>query len=571
MKLRRTAPISMVKWLLFFFCWVLVVLLLPSCTTQPKPVPVAPVTGLPQGTDGLPWWNDTVFYEIFVRSYMDSDADGNGDLNGLISKLDYLNDGDPETTSDLGITGLWLMPVNPSPSYHGYDVTDYYGINPQYGTLDDFKRLLDEAHQRGIRVIIDFVMNHTSSDHPWFQEAKDPNSPRRNWYLWTDKLPGYKGPWGQDVWYASGDSYYYAIFYAGMPDLNYTYPGVRAEMEKAAHFWLDEVGVDGFRLDAAKHIIEEGQAQENTLATHAWWEEFHLAYKAANPQSLAVGEIWSSTDQVSQYLEGDELDLAFNFDLAGFIIKGVNSGSSFSITSSLDATSRTIPPSKFGTFLTNHDQNRLMTQVGEYPERAKAAAAALMTLPGVPFVYYGEELGMTGMKPDENLRTPMQWSAEANAGFTTADFPWKFANDDYQTVNVALQTGEPTSLLSWYRTLIRLRNNHAALRVGEYIQLETNSSQLLAFLRISQEETLLVCLNLSNQPVAEVSLSLRQGSLSGNYRVASLLDLTPLGEKVKLAAPVITPAGGFENYSPLPQGSALPAYTSLVLQLQTVK
>jgi alpha-amylase len=559
------------KRLLLFSLLTLTILFISSCTTQPKPVPVAPITGLPEGTDGCPWWNDTVFYEVFVRSYMDSDGDGNGDINGLISKLDYLNDGDPETTTDLGVTGLWLMPISPSPSYHGYDVTDYYDINPQYGTLDDFKRLLDQAHQRGIRVIIDFVMNHTSSQHPWFQEARDPNSPRRNWYIWADKLAGYKGPWGQDVWYPSGDSYYYAIFYAGMPDLNYTNPEVREEMEKAARFWLQEVGVDGFRLDAAKHIIEEGQVQENTLATHAWWEEFHQAYKAADPQSLAVGEIWSSTDQVAQYLEGDELDLAFNFDMAGNVIKGVNEGSSFIIRAALESTSRTIPPAKFATFLTNHDQNRLMTQLGEYPERARAAAAALLTLPGVPFVYYGEEIGMTGMKPDENLRTPMQWSADANGGFSTAEFPWKTVDDDYLAVNVALQASDPASLLNWYGTLIQLRNNHAALRVGEYIPLEANSSQVLAFLRVSQGETLLICINLGKEPASDVSMSLRQGALSGSYRVASLLDTASLGKKVRLALPAISSTGGFENYLPLPQGTPLPGYASLILQLQPVK
>jgi alpha-amylase len=194
-----------------------------------------------------------------------------------------------------------------------------------------------------------------------------------------------------------------------------------------------------------------------------------------------------------------------------------------------------------------------------------------MTLPGVPFVYYGEEIGMTGMKPDENLRTPMQWSAEANAGFSTADFPWRLANDDYQAVNVALQTADPASLLSWYRTLIQLRNNHAALRVGEYIALESSSSQVLAFLRVSQGETLLVCINLGKQPVTDVSLSLRQGTLSGAYRVVSLLDTASLGEKVQLTSPAVTSTGGFENYLPLPQGSALPGNTSLILQLQAAK
>src|SRR5919109_147792 len=188
--------------------------------------PVQPVTGLPQGTDGYPWWNDTVFYEIFVRSFYDSDGDGIGDFNGITSKLDYLNDGDPNTTTDLGITGLWLMPIHPSPSYHGYDVTDYYDVNPEYGTLDDFKSLIDEAHQRGIRITIDLVLNHTSSKHPWFEQAQDTTSPYRQWYVWSAT------PLGGQYWhYGSGQEYYYARFGVGLPDLNYANPEVVKEMK----------------------------------------------------------------------------------------------------------------------------------------------------------------------------------------------------------------------------------------------------------------------------------------------------------------------------------------------------
>lgn len=550
---------------------ILTPLLLPACTTRPTPVPVAPITGLPQGTDGFPWWNDAVFYEIFVRSYADSDGDGIGDINGLISKLDYLNDGNPETMTDLGVTGLWLMPIFPSPSYHGYDVTDYYAVNPQYGTLEDFKRLLSEAHRRGIRVIIDFVMNHTSSDHPWFKESLDPNSPRRNWYIWSEDNPGFNGPWGQKVWHPSGGSYYYGIFYEGMPDLNYANPEVRAEMEKAARFWLNDVGVDGFRLDAAKHMIEDGQVQENTAATHAWWEEFRQVYRVANPQSLTVGEVWSSTDQVARYLEGDELDLAFNFDLAETVLKDVSDGRSFSIRTSLESSSRTIPPGQFATFLTNHDQNRTMYRLVEDADKARLAATVLLTLPGVPFMYYGEEIGMVGMKPDENLRTPMQWSADANAGFTTGDFPWRLVNDDYKQVNVALETADPASLLSRYRSLVHLRNQHAALRVGEYSSVESNSNQVLAFLRVSQAESLLVLINMGKEPISDLSLSLQKGPLSGTYQVVPLMGADFLEKKVRLLPPAISPAGGFENYQPLPVGTPLPGYASLVIQLQTAK
>jgi alpha-amylase len=555
------------RYVFFLF----IIFLFSACTSKPTPIPVAPITGLPQGTDGYPWWNDTVFSEIFVRSYADSNADGIGDINGLIGKLDYLNDGKPETTTDLEVTGLWLMPVSPSPSYHGYDVTDYYAINPQYGTLDDFKRLLDEAHQRGMRVIIDLVMNHTSVSHPWFQESTDPASPRRNWYIWSDANPGYKGPWGEEVWHPNGKSYYYGIFSEGMPDLSYTNSEVRLEMEKVARFWLDEVGVDGFRLDAAKHIVEEGQVQENTDATHAWWAEFRQVYKASNPQAMTVGEVWSSTDQVAKYLEGDELDLAFNFDLAEAILKGVSAESTFTIRTTIESSSQAIPPIQFATFLTNHDQNRTMSRLGGDVEKAKLAASTLLTLPGAPFIYYGEEIGMTGVKPDENLRSPMQWSADANAGFTSAEFPWRLAHEDYKTVNVAAQTDDPDSLLSRYRNLVRLRSEHAALRVGEFIPVDSNASQVLAFLRVSKDETILVVHNLGKEPLSDYGLSLQRGPLSGNYQAVALFGTQFLDKQAILLAPVITSEGGFENYLPLPQGVALPAYTSLVIQLQVVK
>src|SRR5687768_9705292 len=221
----------------------------PTRTSTPLPLPtvpatpIQPVTGLPQGTDGYPWWNDTVFYEIFVRSFYDSDGNGIGDFNGITEKLDYLNDGDPATRTDLGVTGLWLMPIHPSPSYHGYDVTDYYDVNPEYGTMEDFKRLLEEAHARGIRVTIDWVLNHTSSQHAWFEQAKDPESSYRDWYRWTTEQ--FPGPGWR---YGGGGASYYANFAEYMPDLNYANTAVRAEMKKVFDFWLNDVGIDGFRL-----------------------------------------------------------------------------------------------------------------------------------------------------------------------------------------------------------------------------------------------------------------------------------------------------------------------------------
>jgi glycosidase len=509
---------------------------------------------------GLPWWSDAVFYQIFVCSFYDSDGDGIGDFNGIIEKLDYLNDGDPKTTTDLGVTGIWLMPINPSPSYHGYDVTDYYGVNSDYGTMDDFKRLLDEAHQRGIYVIMDLVLNHTSVEHEWFQEARDnPESARHGWYVWADENPKYKGPWGQDVWYPTIAGYYYAIFWSGMPDLNYANPEVSAEMQNVAAFWLQEVGIDGFRLDAARHLIEDGQKQENTDATHAWWENFRLQYKAINPNAITVGEIWTTNRAVVKYVEGDELDMAFNFDLASQILDNVDSGYGRGLRDAIRSSYSLFPPGTYATFLTNHDQNRVMDQFAGDVNKARLAATVLLTIPGTPFIYYGEEIGMTGSKPDEKIRTPLAWSGEDNkAGFTTGR-PWEAVNRDYAEVNIATESADPGSLLSHYRTLIHLRNDHAALRMGEYIPLDAGNNALLAFLRVSESERLLVVINLSDAAVSDYSLALKQGPLAGEYAAYFLLGE---GELPALAA---NASGGFDAYLPLPE---IPAYGSFIIQLQ---
>jgi glycosidase len=229
-----------------FFLTLFLLISLVSCQTA-EPEAVLPISGMPQGSEGFAWWNDTVFYEIFVRSFYDSDCDGVGDIQGIIEKLDYLNDGDPNTSSDLGITGIWLMPINPSPSYHGYDVTDYYNINPDYGSMEDFEQLLEEAHARGIRVIIDLVVNHSSSKHPWFVDSMSPGSEYRDWYLWQDELPGIN-------WHSSENGYYYALFWSEMPDFNYQNPEMVAEMNAIANFWVGDVGVDGFRTLLKKMV-----------------------------------------------------------------------------------------------------------------------------------------------------------------------------------------------------------------------------------------------------------------------------------------------------------------------------
>lgn len=526
----------------------------PTATKVTRATPASP----PEGTVGPFWWNDSVFYEIFVRSFYDSDGDGNGDLNGLIEKLDYLNDGDPSTTDDLGITGIWLMPIAESPSYHGYDVVDYFTVDKDYGTNDDFLHLMEEVHRRGIRVIIDLVLNHTSYKHPWFKSAQsDVNSPYRDFYIWSDEDPGYKSPWGGTVWHRSGDSYYYGIFWEGMPDLNYRNPAVTAEMEKVIRFWLEDMGADGFRLDAIKHLLEEGRNQENTASTHEWLRGFYKVYKDANPEALAVGEVWSSTLEVAKYI-GDQVDLAFEFNTAAAMLKSARYENRSHILRAHRQITERYPPNQFATFLTNHDQDRVMSQLREDVNRARAAASLLLTGPGVPFLYYGEEIGQIGGKPDENIRTPMQWSDADNAGFTTATIAWRAPQRNYRDVNVAAQTDDPDSLLSHYRRLIHVRSAHEALRIGDWREVEVEDRRIYTSLRHSDDETLLVLVNLSGETIADYSLTLEEGPLSEGAA-------TEVFTGVSVSAPTVNAAGGFEDYRPLTE---LEPYTTYLIQLR---
>ena len=519
---------------------------LAACRT---PTPTLSITPPPMPHEGgAQWWNDRVFYEVFVRSFQDSDGDGIGDLAGLIDRLDYLNDGDPETTGDLGITGLWLMPVTESPSYHGYDVVDYYAIEADYGDEATFKRLIEAAHARGIVVIVDLVINHTSSQHPWFQ---DPG--RRDWYVWSNEQLTYRGPWGQQVWHKQGDAYYYGIFWEGMPDLNYRTPAVTDEIRAVTRFWLQEMGVDGFRMDAIRHLIEDGKLQENTPETHRWLAAWHDAYKSANPYALTVGEVWTRTEDVVPYV-GDEMDICFEFDLASAILGSVRSGTNSTVSSVAQKVDRLYPPHQYATFLTNHDHERAMTQLGEDEDRARMAASIYMTLPGVPFVYYGEEIGMTGQKPDERLRTPMQWSGEDGAGFTTG-MPWQGVNLDYRARNVRAQLADEGSLLNHYQRLIRLRSAYAALRTGALIPVPSGSHNVYAYLRHGDVEDVLVVHNLGDEAVTEYALSLRAGEVApGSYAV---YDLLGEGWAQELT---VEDGGAFGPYVPVPALAPMQSY-----------
>ncbi|MEL7645047.1 MAG: alpha-amylase family glycosyl hydrolase [Anaerolineaceae bacterium] len=500
----------------------------PTATQAPAPVesstPAVPTQSpTPQAAQpdvASGWWNEVVFYEIFVRSFKDSDGDGIGDFQGIIQQLDYLNDGDPATTNDLGVGALWLMPINPSPSYHGYDVTDYKAVNPDYGTLDDFTQLLEACHERGIRVIMDFVVNHSSSQHPWFQAALAGDPKYKDYYVWSDSDPSSLGPWGQRAWYrASNGKFYYAVFWDQMPDLNYHNPAVTKEIQDASAFWLD-LGVDGFRVDAARYLFEEGVALQDTKGTIQWFQDWRAFYKPLKPRAYTVGEVWTDLQITAKYANPRGLDSLFMFDLAEDIRGAAYSGdASMALKSYLDVLGY-FPDLQFSTFLSNHDQQRVMSYFGK-ESKARVAAFIYLTGPGTPFVYYGEEIGMTGSKPDENLRTPMQWSGEPNAGFTSG-IPWEAVNKGWEETNVETEAANPASILNWYRGLIQLRNQHPALRSGVYLPLTSSCKRVYAVLRQEGEDILLTIASTGIPSSENCTIAIEGSPLSGAYRAETL-------------------------------------------------
>ncbi|HET6804511.1 MAG TPA: alpha-amylase family glycosyl hydrolase [Frateuria sp.] len=401
-----------------------------------------------------------VWYEIFVRAWYDTDGDGTGDLNGVTARLDYLK--------SLGVDGIWLMPINPSPSYHGYDVTDYRAINPRYGTLADFRRLLDAAHRRGIRVIMDLVVNHTSDQHPWFLAARDPNDPHHAWYSWAG--PGTDlhatSATGGPAWHALGRQHYLGVFTGEMPDLDFDTPAVRAAVTDIGRYWLAQ-GVDGFRLDAARHVYVDfpQQADDPRVLERnlAWWSAFHHAMADVRPDVYVVGEV--TRDDPSQLAPWfGPLDAVFDFPLAAQLVKSARSERNDGLSALLGRIGAAIPPGRDAPFLSNHDQERVMSQLGGDARHMRTAAAMLLTLPGRPFLYYGEELGMRGRKPDPDLREPMRWYRDPHG---SGESRWKrFTAGDGPDVTVEAEQADPHSLLAWYRTLIGWRRQLAVLRDG---------------------------------------------------------------------------------------------------------
>lgn len=467
----------------------------------------------------------TVFYEIFLRSFQDSDGDGIGDLKGAAERLDYLQ--------ELGVGGIWLMPLHPSPSYHGYDVTDYRSVNPDYGTLQDFRAFVAAAHERGMDVVLDLVVNHTSSEHPWFRQAEAGNAERRAFYSFSETDPGWQGL-GGSAWHPSGDDYYLGLFWSEMPDLNYRNPAVLREMQNVARFWLEQ-GVDGFRVDAIQHILESDTGViANTPENIAWVGDFGRFIKTVNPDAYLVGETWTDTDTIVRYHERAGLDYSFNYPLFTALTSSVQDRSPGELARVLAQDEARYPEgARRATFISNHDQIRPGTALGflrRDEARLKLAAGLLLTLPGTPFLYYGEELGLPNGPgdADEEKRTPMLWDASANYGFTTGT-PWYAPSSDDGTLTVAAQAENPDSVLSWYKTLIALRNELPALREGDLELLPETPDTVLSFSREQGGQRLVVFANFADEVQVDTSAYAGATELLTDEAVGETLTLGEMG------------------------------------------
>jgi alpha-amylase len=476
----------------------------------------APGPSLPPNTSG--WWRDRTVYEVFVRSFADSDGDGIGDLKGLTAALPALGRcPGAAATSSLGVDALWLMPIFPSPSYHGYDVTDYGAVNPQYGTLADFDALVAAAHACDLKVVLDMVLNHSSGLHPWFTDsAAGPTAARRGWYVWSDTVaspPGWSNPTtgGGTPWYWNNGAWYYAAFSYGMPDLNLANPAVEAELVAAMKSWLKR-GVDGFRLDAVPYFVETGpgDGQRNTPATHAFLKRIRAALQAEYPQALLVAEAWQAPATVATYYgAGDEVQLAFTFDLAARLVGAARSGVGGDLMNAIDDAEAALGGIDRGfqaPFLTNHDQVRVMRQLGGDAGAARVAAASLFALAGTPFVYYGEELGMQGgpTGDDRDKRTPYHWDDTLpGSGFTTGT-PWYVASTaEAAGTDLKTQRADPGSLWSLYRSLIALRRAQPPLHDVGFVRLTAvpaSAASPVALLRSAGGKRILFVANFAASP-----------------------------------------------------------------------
>jgi len=483
-------------------------LILIACNTQEmKEKESKSITNFPDG----------VAYEIFIQSWADGNGDGIGDFKGATQKLDYLE--------ELGVSAVWLIPIMPSPSYHKYDVTNYKAIHPDYGTMEDFKTFLSEAHKRNIKVVIDMIINHTAADHPWFLEAKKgKKNPYRDYYVWADRDSIANQIAKKEVtqdsdnitqWHAvdkqKEKEHYYGFFWGGMPDLNFDNPKVRQEIYDIGKFWLEDIGVDGFRLDAAKHIFPDDRLKDS----YEFWQEYRDEMRKIKLDVYLVGEVWASSETVKEFAKG--LPALFNFDLAGSIQQTVIQGENVAATiegpnwvnlGNEDLISRLIKQREVfqsatddyqdAIFLSNHDQNRVMSNFKGDIKKAKMAASILLTLPGTPYIYYGEEIGMLGKKPDPNIREPFLWTDAASDSLRTDWIEPEFTVDT--TVNpLSQQMENPRSLFNHYKQWIQFRNNSEILTKGGVEQFDNQNKSLLAFTRNLDGEKLHIVHNLSSK------------------------------------------------------------------------
>jgi maltose alpha-D-glucosyltransferase/alpha-amylase len=486
------------------------------------------------------WYKDAVFYQLHVKSFADSDADGVGDFRGLTSKLDHL--------ASLGVDCLWLQPMYPSPFRDdGYDISDYTSIHPSYGTLQDFTDFLKQAHDRGLRVIIELVLNHTSDQHAWFQEARSStDSPRRDWYVWSDTDDRYRGvriifidtELSNWAWDPVSKAYYWHRFFSHQPDLNYDNPAVREEIWKVMKFWLD-LGVDGFRVDAVPYLVErEGTSCENLPETHAVLKELRARLDANFKDRVLLAEANMWPEDVRPYFgEGDEFHMSFHFPIMPRMFMALRLEDRKPLIDIIERTPNIPESCQWGLFLRNHDEltlemvtdlerqymwdeyaqdprarinlgirRRLATLLDGDRRRIELMIGLLMSLPGSPILYYGDEIGMGDnvyLGDRNSVRTPMQWSSGVNAGFSTAD-PERLwlplvsnAVFGYQAVNVESQQRNATSLLHWMRRLIEVRKQARIFGRGSIEFLKPDNHRVLAFTRTFGREAILVVSNLA--------------------------------------------------------------------------
>lgn len=486
------------------------------------------------------------YYEIFLYSYYDSNGDGIGDINGLISKLDYLNDGDNTTDTDLGITGIWLMPIMPSTTYHKYDVVDYYNIDPEYGTLDDFKNLIAECDKRGIKVIIDLVINHTSTQNEWFKSAVksleiEPcgqeictheelcreHNPYSKYYNFLEGIPT------QGAYYKAGqgDWYYEAVFWDQMPDLNLADMNLRSDFEDIMKYWLD-MGVGGFRLDAAKEFYT-GNTEKNVEVLN-WVTDY---VKGINPDNYLVAEVWDSFGTISQYYESG-IDSLFNFPFAqeqGKIVTTLNytgesnSGSSFgkAMVTVQDKFKSFNENAIDASFFTNHDTARAAGYFSYNEDKIKMAAGMNLMMAGNSFVYYGEELGMSGSGRDENKRAPMYWSTTNLTGMTSGPKEMESVTHNFGTYEE--QVKDPMSIYNYYKRAVRLRNENPEIARGTTQVIDgLNQGEIAAITRTYEDSSVAILYNLLEEEVqvkltdADLNIDVIRGYLSTNGAAVTL-------------------------------------------------